>query len=177
MSVCVCVLVAQSYLTLYNPMDFSLPGSSVHGILQAWILEWVVIPFSRDLTDACIEPRSSVLQVDSSLSESPGKSPHKILQPQIIRNNISNWFFNVKNKKQSVQFSCSVVSDSLWPHELQHARPPCPSPTPGAHPNPCPLSPWYHPAISSSIIAFSSWPQSFPESGSFPMIQLFAWSG
>ena len=74
----------------------------------------------------------------------------------------------------SVQFSRSVMSDSLWPHELQHARPPCPSPTPGVHPNPCPLSQWCHPAISSSVIPFSSCPQSFPASGSFQMSQLFA---
>ena len=60
----------------------------------------------------------------------------------------------------SVQFSCSVVSDSLWPHEPQHARPLCPSPTPGVHPNPCPLSRWYHPTISSSVVPFSSCPQS-----------------
>ena len=61
-----------------------------------------------------------------------------------------------------VQWSCSIVSDSLQPHELQRARPPCPSPTPGVHPNPCPLSWWYHPTISSSVIPFSSCPQSFP---------------
>ena len=72
----------------------------------------------------------------------------------------------------SVQFSPSVVSDSLWPHELQHARPPCPSPTPGAYPNPCPSSRWCHPTISSSVIAFSSCPQSVPASGSFPLSQL-----
>ena len=75
----------------------------------------------------------------------------------------------------SVQFSHSVVSDSLWPHELQHARPPCPSPTPGVHPNPHPLSRWCHPAISSSVVP--SCPQSLPASGSFPMSQLFAWGG
>ena len=69
----------------------------------------------------------------------------------------------------SVQFSCSVMSDPLQPHDLQHARPPCPSPTPGVHPNPCPLSQWCHPAISSSVIPFSSCPQSFPASGSFEM--------
>ena len=74
----------------------------------------------------------------------------------------------------SVQFSRSVVSDSLWPHEPQHARPPCPSPTPGVHPNPCPLSWWCHPTISSSVVPFSSCPQSFPASGSFQMSQLFA---
>ena len=71
----------------------------------------------------------------------------------------------------SVQFSRSVVSDSLRPHELQHARPPCPSPTPGVYPNPCPLSQWCHPTISSSVIPFSC-PQSFPASGSFQMSPL-----
>ena len=77
----------------------------------------------------------------------------------------------------SVQFSSSVVSNSLRPHGLQHARPPCPSPTPGVHPNPCPLSRWYHPTISSSVVPFSSCPQSFPASGSFQISQLFASGG
>ena len=79
----------------------------------------------------------------------------------------------------SVQFSSSVVSDYLIPHELQHTRPPCPSPTPGVNPNPypCPLSWWCHPTISSSVVPFSSCPQSFPASGSFLMSQLFAWGG
>ena len=73
----------------------------------------------------------------------------------------------------SVQFSCSVVSDSLWRHELQHARPPCPSPTPGVHSNSRPSSRWCHPAISSSVVPFSSCPQSLPASESFLMSQLF----
>ena len=77
----------------------------------------------------------------------------------------------------SVQFSCSVLSNSLRPHELQHARPPCPSSTPGVHSNSCPSSQWCHPAISSSVVPFSSCPQSFPASGSFPMSQLFTWGG
>ena len=77
----------------------------------------------------------------------------------------------------SVQFSHSVVSDSLQPHESQHARPPCPSPTPGVHSNWCPLSQWCHPAISSSVIIFSSCLQSFPASGSFPVSQFFASGG
>ena len=77
----------------------------------------------------------------------------------------------------SVQFSCSVISDSLQPHELQHTRPPCPSPTPGVHSNSCPLSRWCHTTISSSIVPLSSCPQSLPASGSFPMSQLFAWGG
>ena len=73
----------------------------------------------------------------------------------------------------SVQFSLSVVSNSFRPHESQHARPPCPSPIPGVHPS----SQWCHPAISSSVIPFSSCLQSLPASGSFPMSQLFAWGG
>ena len=77
----------------------------------------------------------------------------------------------------SVQFSHSVVSDSLRPHELQHARPPCPSPTPGVHSDSRPSSRWCHPAISSSVFPFSSCPQSLPASGSFPMSQLFSWGG
>ena len=77
----------------------------------------------------------------------------------------------------SVQFSLSVVSDSLQPHESQHARPPCPSPIHGVYPNPCPLRWWCHPTISSSVIPFSSCPQSFLASGSFPMSQLFASGG
>ena len=77
----------------------------------------------------------------------------------------------------SVQFSRSVMSNSLGPHELQHARPPCPLPTPGVHPNPCPSSLWCHPTISSSVFPFSSCPQSFPASGSFQMSQLFTSGG
>ena len=77
----------------------------------------------------------------------------------------------------SVQFGSSVLPDSLQPHGLQHARPPCPSPTPRVYSNSCPLSQWCHPAISSSIIPFSSCPQSLPASGSFPMSLLFASSG
>ena len=77
----------------------------------------------------------------------------------------------------SVQFSHSVVSDSLQFHEPQHARPPCLSPTPGVHPNPCPLGQWCRPTISSSVIPFSSCPQSFQASGSFQMNQLFASCG
>ena len=77
----------------------------------------------------------------------------------------------------SVQFSHSVASNSLRPHELQHTRPSCPSPTPRVHPNPCPLSQRCHPTISSSVVPFSSCPQSLPASGSFPMSQLFASGG
>ena len=75
--------------------------------------------------------------------------------------------------QHSVQFSHSVVSNSLWPHESQHARPPCPLPSPRVHSDSRPSSPWCHPAISSSVVPFSSCPQSFPASGSFQMSQLF----
>ena len=89
------------------------------------------------------------------------------------------WKDDVKNKFTfiSAQFSRSVMSDSLWPHETQHARPPCPSPTPGVYPNSCPLSRWCHLTISSSVIPFSSCLQSFPTSGSFQMSQLFTLGG
>ena len=94
------------------------------------------------------------------------------------------WFFFNKSNHfileqfyRKVQFSCSVVSDTLWPHGLQHTRPPCPSPAPGVYPNSCPLSQWCHPTISSSVIPFSSRFQSFPASGSFQMSQLFASGG
>ena len=95
----------------------------------------------------------------------------------------TNWFtyqWNIDLAHRvfnSVQFSHSVVSDSLWPHESQHTRPPCPSPNPEVHSNSCPLSWWCHPAISSSVIPFSSCPQSLPASESFPMSQLFPWGG
>ena len=102
----------------------------------------------------------------------------------ILMSDISN-FMHVSFKPQNMvifisrrgQFSCSVMSDSLWPHETQHARPPCPSPTPGVYPNPCALSCWCHPTISSSVVPFSSCSQSFPASGSFEMSQLFASGG
>ena len=88
-----------------------------------------------------------------------------------------SWFPEGGYSLSSVQFSHSFVSNSLRPHGLHHARPPCPSPIPGVDSNSCPLSQWYHSAISSSVIPFSSRLQSFPASGSFPMSQFFAWGG
>ena len=85
-----------------------------------------------------------------------------------------NFIFLMISSFSSVQFSRSVVSDFLQPHEPQHTRHPCPSPTPGVHPNPCPLCQWCHPTIPSSVIPFSSCPQSLPASGSFQMCQFFA---
>ena len=94
------------------------------------------------------------------------KSPNPIQEGQL------SYVFSL-----SVQFSHSVISNSLRPRESQHARPPCPSPTPRVYSNSCPSSRWCHPAISSSVVPFSSCPQSLPASGSFPMSQLFAWGG
>ena len=130
------------------------PGSSLHGISQARILEWLPFPSPRDLSKPGIEPTFPALEGRFYITELLGKL---------------FWWFS------SVQFSHSVMSDSLRPHESQHASPPCPSPTPGVYTNSCPLSRWCHPAISSSIIPFSSCPQPLPASGSFPMSQFFAW--
>ena len=91
---------------------------------------------------------------------------------------LNTWIWDHRwneGKFSSIQFSRSVLSDSLQPHESQHARPPCPSPTPRVHPDLCPSSQWCHPAISSSVVSFC--PQSLPAPESFPMSQLFAWSG
>ena len=107
---------------------------------------------------------------DPSLCNKPEKQMRDIIfekKKQNCHHWMMIWF-------SSVQFRCSVVSDSLWPYEPRHARPSCPSPTPGVHPNPCPLSRWCHPTTSFSVVPFSSCPQSFPASGSFQMNQLFA---
>ena len=97
-----------------------------------------------------------------------------LLVKSIIRTNL---MASCKKLLSLIQFSCSVVSNSLRSHELQHTRPPCPSQTPGVHSNSCPSSWCCHPTISSSVIPFSSCPQSLPASESFPMSQLFAWGG
>ena len=99
----------------------------------------------------------------------------------LCRTTLSEFCFQMLRKESldisSVQFSCSVVSDSLQPHESQHARPPCPSPTSWVHPNPCPSSQWCHPTISSFVVPFSPCPQSFPASGFFQTSQLFTSGG
>ena len=110
-----------------------------------------------------------------------GIMSHVIIIVLVISKNamstISDIFTIYSIQFSSVQFSHSVMFDSLQPHESQHARPPCPSPTPGVHSNSRPSSWWCHPAISSSVVPFSSCPQSLPASESFPMSQLFAWCG
>ena len=100
---------------------------------------------------------------------------HNIWKLQLFHILTNSYFLFLK--LQTVQFSRSVMSDSLLPHESQHARPPCPPPTPGIHPDSCPSSQWCHPAISSSVVPFSSCLQSLPASESFPMSQLFTWGG
>ena len=121
---------------------------------QAFSLKLAVVAWAWILFFICLKERFIFSKVDMSVN---------------ILGLI--WFFN------SVQFSRSDVSDSLQPHELQDARPPCPSPAPRVYPNSCPLSRWCHPTISSSVVPFSSCLQSFPASGSFQMSQLFAWGG
>ena len=142
-------------------MDCSPPGSSVHGISQARIVEWVAIFLSRQsskpmnwtqvccITGVLLHCRRILYQL--SYKGNPGS--------------------------HSLQISHSVIFKSLWPHGLQHARLPCPSPIPRACSNSCPLSWWCHPTISSSVVPFSSCLQSFPASGSFPMNQFFTTGG
>ena len=160
-------------------------------------MEWVVIPSLGDLVNPGIEPRSPTLQVDSLPAEPQGKPKNTGSQECWATREATrvaytfsreyswsrNWtgisciaggFFTSWAMREVSQFSRSVMSESLWPHEPQHARPPCPSPTPGVYPNSCPLSRWCHLTISPSVIPFSSCPQSFSASGSFPMSQLFA---
>ena len=107
-------------------------------------------------------------------TEPLGKPPTVLLQSKQLV--VDCFLIIILLQFSSVQFSNSVVSDSLRPHESQHTRPPCPSPSPGVHSNSRPSSQWCHPAISSSVVPFSSCPQCLPESESFPMSQLFAWS-
>ena len=151
-------------------MDCSPLGSSVHGILP--------IPFTRGSSRRrgqtwvfCIAGRCFTIWA----TRCPGIKT--FVQVNAVW---GSYFFlaqPTKKKISSVQFSRSVVSDSLRPHESQHTRPPCPSPSPGVHSNSRPSSRWCHPAISSSVIPFSSCPQSLPASGPFPVSQLFAWGG
>ena len=153
-------------------MDCSLPGSSVRGILQARILEWVAISFTRgssqlrDVTQVFyIAGRffTHWATLHMPLPNSADMGDLSSQYPKCISIPVALVQFS------SVQFSLSVMSDSLQPHESQHARPPCPSPTSRVHPNSCPSSQWCHPDILSSVIPFSSCPQSLPASESFPM--------
>ena len=146
---------------------------------------WSGLPFPSpgDLPNPGIEPRSPTLQADALPSEPPGKqnaSKFSLLRRNDLIYTLSDVFLFVICEiisLSSVQFSHSVMSESLLPHKLEHARPPCPSPTPGVYSNSCPSSRWCLPTISSSVIPFSSCLQSFPASRSFPMSQFFTSGG
>ena len=143
------------------PMDCSLLGSSVRGVLQARILEWVAISYCREsswLGDQTCVPCISCIG--------------RWILYWLTHQTEEAWFLDQYSEHiSSVQFSRSVVSDSLRPHESQHARPPCPSPNPRVHSGSRPPSQWCHPAISSSVVPFFSCPQSLPASKPFPMSQ------
>ena len=143
--------------------------------VRLFVTPWIVAhqaPLSMGFSRQ--EYWSGFAMPSSKGSSCPGIKPASLKSPAL-----AGGFFTTSAtwKANSVKFSCSVLSDSLWPHELQHARPPCPSPTPIVHPNSCPSSRWCLPAVSSSFIPFSSCPQSLPASGSFPMSQVFIWGG
>ena len=152
-----CAKSLQSCQILCDPVDSSPPGSSVYGISRQE--QWSRLPCPP-----------------------PGKFPNPGTEPSSLMSlALAGGFFRASFtwswiQFSSVQFSCSVMSNSLWPHGLQHTRLTCPSPTPGAYSNSCPSSQWCHSTISSSVIPFSSH-QSFPASGSFRMGQLFVSGG
>ena len=142
--------VAQSCPTLSDPMDYSLPGSSVHGIFQARVLEWGGIAFSKQQLHCGLNDRAWCSKLSGRACGGGGWG---VLMQIVVH---------------------SVMSNSLRPHGLQHTRLPCPSPSPRVCSNSCPVSWWCHPTISSCVVPFSSCLQSFPESGSFLISWLFA---
>ena len=133
----------------------------VHSLICVWV-------FASPWTAACQAPLSSTISQSLLKFIRVGDAiwSHSLPSPLLLP--------SIFPSISSVQFRCSVMSNSLWPHGLQHARPPCPSPTPRVYSNSCPLSWWFPPTISSSVIPFSSRLQSFPASGSFPMYGFFA---
>jgi len=217
--------VTQSCPTLCDPMDWSLPGSSVHGIFQAIVLEWIAVTTVLH-TNSMSSFEDSSNQKPLLVSKNDPKNSRQTACLQLVMHACvyvcaqscptlwdpmvyvvaifySRGFSWPKNLTllscvsciagrlftteppvtslfhlfSSVQFSRWVMSDSLRSHEPQHSRPPCPSPTPEVHPNPCPLSQWCHANISSSVVPLFSCPQSFPASGSFQMSQFFSSGG
>ena len=144
--------------------------------LYPYVICHKVIPLCHfKWSDSCISYKliiTSIVLMDLYLMFC--QNYYIILLCTYIRRYIKNWW-SLFMMLSSVQFSHSFVSNSLQPHESLHARPPCPSPTPGVYSNSCPSSRWCHPAISSSVVPFSSCPQYLPASGSFPVSQLFTW--
>ena len=140
-----------SHVQLFATLHCSTPGSPVSGIFQARIMEWVAMPRSRifltqELNSHFMSPVLAGMFFTTNAT----------LKPMYM-------FI-------SAQFSYSVMSNALWSHGLQHGKLPCPSPTPGAYSDSCPSSQWCCPIISSSVVPFSSCPQSLPASGSFPWV-------
>ena len=171
-------------------MDCSPPGSSVHAISQARILKWAALSFSRASNQHLMHWQSNSLPLSHTWEAQ--KLYYKTVFPtkQCLGSDICEMnelslsvyglgfnYLQILLAQSSVQFSHSVLSNSLRPHGLQHARLPCPSPTPEAYSNSCPSSQWCHPTISSSMGPFSAHPQSFSASGSFQMSQFFASGG
>ena len=159
---------------------YSFPSSAVYEFcLKRYLSECWILPHHIKRNENKID--SEVAFFNSQVSNDrkfDNSYLNKNTEKQLVINsdrNVNMW--EVWTSCHSVQFSRSVVSGSLWPHEPQHTRPRCPSLTTGVHSYPCPSSRWCHPAISSSVIPFSSCPQSFPASGSFPMSQLFTSGG
>ena len=167
--------VTQSRPTLCYPMDCCLLGSSTHGIFQARILEWVSISFSSGLPNSGIKPWSPTLQADSLPSEPPGK-------PTIVWPQVNSRELLELTPKKDVLFiigdwnASQVMSDSFWPHGLQHTRLPYPLPSFGVHLSSYLMHWWYRPTISSSVTLFFCL-QFLPASGSFTMSQVFASGG
>ena len=135
-----------------------------HSIFFKWIKDLNIRPETIKILEENIGKTLSNINHSRILYDPPPRVTE-------IKVKINKWDLS------SLQFSRSVMSDSLRPHESQHTRPPCPSPTPGVHTNSCTWSQWCHPTISSSVVPFSSCPQSLPSSESFPMSQVFTWGG
>ena len=158
--------IDQFYEDLQNRLELT-PQKDVFFIIGDWNAKWKSrVTWSNRQVWPWSTKSSRAKANRVFLREYTGHSKHPLPTTQEKTLHIS-----------SVRFSSLVMSDSLQPHEPQHTRPPCLSPTPRVHPNPCPPSQWCHPTISSSITPFSSCPQSFPESGSFQISQLFASGG
>ena len=160
----------------YWSFSFSISPSNEYSGLISFRMDWLdLLAFQGTLEESSPTPQfKSINSLMLSFIYIQLSHPHMITGKIIVLN---KWTFVCKVMSllfnKLCQFSRSVMSDSLQPHESQHTRPPCPSPTPGVHSNSRPLSQWCHPTISSSVIPFSSCPQSFPASGSFQMSQLF----
>ena len=161
----------------------SLQNNNLESTIQAMshLILWSPLHYCRSFEMLVFKFQATVVAPNSNFCFYHFVLLQKVLR-SIFDSNSPVWmkFTNVflfSWELWALQFSCSVVSDSLWPHEPQHIRPPCPPPSPRVHQNPCPLCQLCHPTISFSVIPFSSYPQSFPASGSFPMSQISASDG